>query len=230
MSKTATVVIGLIIVVLLAVLLWLIVGTDGVAGAYPAPYPMTEKYEAVMYDLAVNKEYMPMIFKNYPKPTPTPTLVPTKTSTPRPTEVPPTPTPTYVVAEGGNSCVYALGAGRNSDGSTSMALLLPSVCSYPVIHDVQLDGQLVVVRAERIKTDTYGCMEGDFGPLVTWPPIDGDCPPPPEDQLFDEWGRILWGDLDVFTLPNSYKIVCGYCAECEPPYTTNCVNVYIPKD
>jgi len=171
--------------------------------------------------------YMPIVFKDgvyYDTPTPT------VTKTPKPTPLPPTPTPTYVVAEGGNSCVWVLGAGRNSDGSTSIASLVPSVCSYLVPYDVQMDGQLLIVRAERIKTDTYGCMEGDFGPLVEWPPVDGDCPPPPEDELFDEYGRILWGDFYITTYENSYKYVCGYCAECDPPYTTSCETVYIPKE
>jgi len=88
-----------------------------------------------------------------------------------------------------------------------------------------MDGQLLIVRAERIKTDTWGCMEGDFG---YWPPIDYSCPPP--EQIFDEWGAILWGDTEYLRLPNSYKYVCGYCAECDPPYTTNCEEVYVPKD
>ena len=102
---------------------------------------------------------------------------------------------------------------------------MPSVCSYLVPYQVQQDGTLLIVKAERIKTDTYGCEEDDFGPGITWPPVDYDCPPPPEDELFDEYGRILWGDLDLITLPNTYKIVCGYCEECGEPYTVNCVDV-----
>jgi len=176
------------------------------------------------------KLFMPIIFKDgvyYDTPTPTNTATPTVTKTPKPPTPTPTVTPTIIVAEGGNSCVYALGAGRNSDGSTSIGGLVPSICSYLVPYQVQMDGQLLIVKAERIKYDTWGCQEGDFG---YWPPIDYPCPPPPEDELFDEWGRILWGDIDFITIDNSYKIVCGYCEECGEPYTTNCVNVYIPKD
>jgi len=168
--------------------------------------------------------FMPMVFcENCPPP-------PTATKTPKPPTPTPTVTPTAILAEGGNSCVYALGAGRNSDGSTSIAGLVPSVCSYLVPYQVQMDGRLLIVKAERVKTDTWGCEQDDFGPLVQWPPIDYPCPPPPEDELFDEYGRILWGDLDIIRLENSYKIICGYCEECGEPFTTNCIEVYIPKD
>jgi len=174
--------------------------------------------------------FMPMVFCENCPPPPTVTPTPTATNTPKPPTPTPTVTPTAILAEGGNSCVYALGAGRNSDGSTSMAGLVPSVCSYLVPYQVQMDGQLLIVKAERVKTDTWGCEQDDFGPLVQWPPIDYPCPPPPEDELFDEYGRILWGDLDIIRLENSYKIICGYCEECGEPFTTNCIEVYIPKD
>jgi len=175
--------------------------------------------------------YMPLVFKNgvlYDTPTPTVTATPTKTATPKPPTPTPTATPTLVQAEGGNSCVYVDFAWRNSDGSTTIAGLVPSVCSYMTQYDVQAGGTLLIVKANRIKTDTYGCEESDFGPLVEWPPVDSDCPPPPEDELRDEWGRILWGDFETLTHPNSYQVVCGYCEECGYPYTVNCVDVYNP--
>jgi len=175
---------------------------------------------AIVETVYENLVYMPLVLKQGTTPTPT------VTKTPKPPTPTPTNTPTYIPAEGGNSCVYVMGAGRNSDGSTSIGGIVPSICSKLVPYDVQMDGQLLVVRAERIKTDTWGCQEGDFG---YWPPIDYPCPPPPEDELFDEYGRILWGDFEFVTYPNSYKYICGYCAECDPPYTTNCVEVYIPK-
>jgi len=174
---------------------------------------------AIVETVYENLVYMPLVLKQGTTPTPT------VTKTPKPPTPTPTVTPTIIVAEGGNSCVYALGAGRNSDGSTSIGGLVPSICSYLVPYQVQMDGQLLIVKAERIKYDTWGCQEGDFG---YWPPIDFSCPPPPADELFDEYGRILWGDIDFITVDNSYKIVCGYCEECGEPYTTNCVNVYIP--
>jgi len=174
------------------------------------------------------ESYLPLVLDGgvyYDTPTPSATVTPTATRTPKPPTETPTPTPTVIVAEGGNSCAYILGAGKSADGGTGIGALVPSVCSYLVPYQVQQDGTLLVVKAERIKTDTWGCEEGDFGPGVTWPPTDYDCPPPPKEELFDEFGRILWGDLDLITLPNTYKIVCGYCEECGPPYTVNCVEV-----
>ena len=165
--------------------------------------------------------FLPLIYRDAPV-TPSPTPKPTRTPTP-----PPTPTPTYVLAEGGNTCAHILGAGRSAEGGTGMGALVPSVCSYLVPHDVQQDGQLLIVRAERIKTDTWGCQKSDFGPLVVWPPVDHDCPPPEdiEDLIDPDTGMILWGDLDLLVVENSYKIVCGYCEECGPPYTVNCEEV-----
>jgi len=171
--------------------------------------------------------FMPMVFCENCPPPPTITPTPTVTKTPKPPTPTPTNTPTYIPAEGGNSCVYVDYAWRNSDGSTTIAGLVPSICSYMVEYDVQGGGTLLIVNAERIKTDTYGCMEGDFG---YWPPIDYPCPPPPDDELRDEWGRILWGDFETLTHPDSFQKVCGYCAECGYPYTRNCVEVYNPKD
>jgi hypothetical protein len=57
--------------------------------------------------------------------------------------------------------------------------------------------------------------------------VDYDCPPPEdiEDLIDPNTGMILWGDLDMLVLENSYKIVCGYCEECGPPYTVNCIEV-----
>lgn len=174
--------------------------------------------------------FMPLVFYDsyHGVPTPTPTATATLTSTPKPTktpEPPPTPTPTPILAEGGNSCVYILGAGKSADGGTGMGALVPSVCSYLVPYDVQQDGQLLVVKAERIKTDTWGCYEWQFGPGVSWPPVDYPCPPPEGDLIDPNTGQILWGDIDLLVVENSYKIVCGYCEECGPPYTVNCEEV-----
>ena len=54
--------------------------------------------------------FLPLIYRDAPV-TPSPTLKPTRTPTP-----PPTPTPTPILAEGGNSCAYILGAGRSAEG------------------------------------------------------------------------------------------------------------------
>ena len=80
-------------------------------------------------------------------------------------------------------------------------------------------GNLLIVQAERIKTDTYGCMEGDFG---YWPPIDYPCPPPviPPDPF-----ETVWGDIQTLDVERSAAIVCGYCEECGDPYTLNCKEV-----
>lgn len=187
---------------------------------------------AVNADGELKKSFMPLIFKNgyYPTVEP-PTPVPTVTNTPKPTEVPPTPTPTPILAEGGNSCVYILGSGITRDGGTGIGAIVPSVCSFMVKQDVQQDGQLLIVKALRIKTDTWGCQEGDFGPLVTWPPTDYDCPPPEDvDDIIDpNTGQILWGDFEFESFPNSYQVVCGYCEECPEPHTVNCVEVQRPN-
>ena len=160
--------------------------------------------------------YMPLVQDDSPDPT--------ATKTPRPPTPTPTATPTYVWAEGGNTCVHMDGAIKDkSTGGVIAGGLVPSVCSHMTVHDTQQDGQLVILRAIRIKTDTWGCRENDFGPLVTWPPIDYPCPSP--DNPISEWGQILWGDYDVIELVNSAQTVCGYCLECGPPYTRNCVEV-----
>jgi len=168
--------------------------------------------------------YMPLAMKSgyYPGvPTFTPTPDPTATKTPRPPTPTPTATPTYVWAEGGNTCVHMDGAVRDkSTGGVIAGGLVPSLCSHMIVHDTQQDGKLVILRAIRIKTDTWGCEEGDFG---YWPPIDFPCPSP--DDPISEWGQILWGDYDVIKLDNSAQTVCGYCEECGEPYTRNCVEV-----
>lgn len=175
-----------------------------------------------------NMVYMPLVFKDgyyYDTPTPTATLTPTATKTPKPPTPTPTATPTYIVAEGGNSCVYIWDAVRTVDGGTRVISQAPSVCSYLTIHSWQDHplGNLLIVKAERIKTDTYGCEEDDFGPLVKWPPIDGVCPPPeiPPDPFSED----PWGDIETLTLERSAAIVCGYCEECGVPFTLNCKEV-----
>ena len=157
--------------------------------------------------------YLPVVYYDPPPSSSTPKL-----PTPAPTV-----TPLPVWDENGNTCVHIAGAIKDRTGGVIVGGLVPSVCSHMVIHDWQQDGQLVVLKAVRIKTNTWGCLEGDFGPLVTWPPIDAECPSP--DNPISEWGEILWGDYDVLKLVDSAQTVCGYCEECGPPYTRNCVDV-----
>jgi hypothetical protein len=175
-----------------------------------------------------HRAHMPLVFDDgvyydTPVPTATPTATPTKT--PRPPDPTPTATATVTIGEGG-SCVAVRGARRNViTGGILIDGLVPSVCSYMVIDHWQDHpaGNLLVVRAERIKIDTPGCEQGDFGPGVAWPPVDDPCPP--VEPLVSEWGEILWGDIDLFNVERSAAIVCGYCEECGEPYTYNCVEV-----
>ena len=158
--------------------------------------------------------YMPVVYNSGAVPT----------ATPEPTHTPvPTATPTPMWDDSGNSCVHIDGAIKDKTAGIIVGGVVPSVCSYMVVHDWQLDKSLVILRAVRIKTNTWGCMQSDFGPLVVWPPIDAACPPP--DNPISEWGQILWGDYDVIKIADSAQTVCGYCAECGPPYTSNCVEV-----
>lgn len=173
--------------------------------------------------------YMPLVFKSgvyYDTPTPTVTPSPTVTRTPRPTPLPPTPTPTYQWAEGGNTCAYVWAARDNPWGEGMITYAqVPSVCSILEIVRWEQGHTLLIVKAKRIKTDTYGCMRDDFGPLVEWPPTDDVCPPPELPPPSDEWGRILWGDIEEFYTIDNAKKVCGYCEEClPPPLTLNCVD------
>ena len=157
--------------------------------------------------------YMPLVYDSSADPT----------ATPEPTHTP-TPTPAPVWDDSGNTCVHIDGAIKDKiSGSIIVGGVVPSVCSLMVVHDWQLDKSLVILKAIRIKTNTWGCMQSDFGPLVTWPPVDAACPPP--DNPISEWGQILWGDYDVIKIADSAQTVCGYCAECGPPYTSNCVEV-----
>ena len=162
--------------------------------------------------------YMPIVYNSSADPKVTPE---------QPTPKPPTPTPTAtpfpVWDESGNTCVHIDGAIKDKTGGVIVGGVVPSVCSLMVVHDWQQDGSLVVLKSIRIKTNTWGCMESDFGPLVEWPPIDAACPPP--DEPISEWGQILWGDYDVIKIADSAQVVCGYCEECGPPYTSNCVEV-----
>ena len=181
---------------------------------------------------------MPLIFEggHYPgaptyTPTSTSTSIPTSTPTrtPKPpTAIPPPPTatPTYVLREGANTCGVALGAGVNpEDGGTSLGSLVPGLCSFVEFYEEQLGGTVLVVKANGIKIDTWGCMEGDFG---YWPPVESDCPP--EEPFFSEWGQILWGDLEIAHFENSYQAVCFHCAECDnETHTYNCVEVSRPS-
>jgi hypothetical protein len=160
--------------------------------------------------------YMPLIQDDSPDPT--------ATKTPRPPTPTPTATPTYVWAEGGNTCAYVFSARDWHTGSgMKVSAQVPSVCSVLEIERREGDGTLLVVKAHRIKTDTYGCRQSDFGPYMTWPPVDSVCPPPELPPPTDEWGRPLWGDYESFDVPFNSKIVCGYCAECGAPFTLNCV-------
>ena len=165
------------------------------------------------------RAYMPLIYDASADPTATPEPTHTKTPTPEPTA-----TPTLVWAEGGNTCAYVFAARDAYVGDgMKVSAQVPSVCSKLVIDRVEADGTLLVVRAKRIKTDTWGCRPSDFGPYVTWPPTDDDCPPPSLPPPTDEWGRPLWGDYESLDVQFNTKFVCGYCAECDPPYTLNCV-------
>ena len=160
--------------------------------------------------------YMPIIHDDSPDPTATPT--------PKPPTPVPTATPTTVWAEGGNTCAYVFSARDAYVGDgMKVSAQVPSVCSKLEIDRVEADGTLLVVRAKRIKTDTWGCRESDFGPYVTWPPIDSECPPSELPPPTDEWGRPLWGDYESLDVYFNTKFVCGYCAECGEPYTLNCV-------
>ena len=163
--------------------------------------------------------YMPLVQDDSADPTATPE--PTHTNTPRPPTPTPTVTPFPVWDDSGNTCVHIDGAIKDKiSGNIIVGGVVPSVCSYMVVHDEQQDDSLVILKAIKIKTDTWGCEEGDFG---YWPPIDFPCPPP--DEPISEWGQILWGDYDVIKIADSAQTVCGYCEECGPPYTSNCVEV-----
>jgi hypothetical protein len=156
--------------------------------------------------------FMPVVYDSR---TPVPTA--TATRTPRPPTPTPTATPTYIPAEGGNTCAHIWAASKTSDGIKAVAQV-PSVCAVLVVQDWQLDGQLVILRAERIKTDTWRCEQSDFGP-IEWPPVDYPCPPP------DDLDPFTWGDIQSVELDKTAKYVCGYCEECEYPHTVNCVIV-----
>lgn len=168
--------------------------------------------------------YMPLIYDASTDPPPTPTPPPTKT--PKPPPPTPTPTPTYQWAEGGNTCAYIWAARDNPWGEGMITYAqVPSVCSILEVDRWEQGHTLLIVKAHRIKTDTYGCQQWDFGPLVEWPPTDDVCPPPELPPPSDEWGRILWGDIeDLYTIDNA-KVICGYCEECEDPHTLNCVEI-----
>ena len=237
-NKETLIIWGIVTIFLILVILFIVFDV-GASQLNNEPYPAlnnSEPYPIAEFRISdYSNRFMPLIFKDgvyYDTPTPTPTLTPTATKTPKPPTPTPTATPTYILAEGGNSCAYIIAAGRSADGGTGMGALVPSVCSYLVPYQVQQDGTLLIVKAERIKTDTYGCQEDDFGPLVKWPPIDYDCPPPSldiDDLIDPNTGMILWGDLDLLVVPNSYQIVCGYCEECDDPHTVNCVEVVKPE-
>ena len=163
--------------------------------------------------------YLPLVQDDSQDPTATP--VP---PTPKPPTPVPTATPTTVWAEGGNTCAYVFAARDAYVGDgMKVSAQVPSVCSKLVVERVEADGTLLVVRAKRIKTDTWGCRESDFGPYVTWPPIDNECPPPSLPPPTDEWGRPLWGDYESLDVLFNTKFVCGYCEECGEPFTLNCV-------
>ena len=166
--------------------------------------------------------YMPLIYDASADPTATPE--PTATKTPKPPTPVPTATPTTVWAEGGNSCVYVFSS-RDTAANDGMKISsqVPSLCSKLVVDRVEGDGTLLVVRAVRIKTDTWGCRQEDFGPYAEWTPVDYPCPPPELPPPTDEWGRPLWGDYEGLTVYFNTKYVCGYCEECDPPYTLNCI-------
>ena len=164
--------------------------------------------------------YLPLVYDASADPTVTP-----KPPTPKPPTPTPTATPTTVWAEGGNTCAYVFSArDLRTDDGMKVSAQVPSVCSKLVVDRVEADGTLLVVRAKRIKTDTWGCRESDFGPYVTWPPTDDDCPPPSLPPPTDYYGRPLWGDYESLDVPFNTKVVCGYCYECGPPYTLNCVD------
>lgn len=178
-----------------------------------------------------NNLHMPLVFKDgvyYDTPTPTATLEPTPTKTPKPPEPTPTATPTRTLREGANTCGVALGAGINPfDGGTDVGALVPGLCSFVEFYQEQLGGTVLVVKANGIKIDTWGCMEGDFG---SWPPDESDCPP--VEPFFDDYGRILWGDIEITHFENSYQKVCFFCDEEDcgnPTNTYNCVEVHRPK-
>ena len=159
--------------------------------------------------------YMPLIYDASADPTATP-----KPPTPRPPTPTPTATPTETIAEGGNTCVHVFAARPSIDGyGTKISSQVPSVCSK--LEVAWRESKMVVVKAYRLKTDTWGCQQSDFGDQVIWPPVDAPCPP--ADPIYDPWGFPLWGDYESMDLPYNVTTVCGYCFECGPPYTSNCV-------
>ena len=179
----------------------------------------------------LNKIYMPIVFGNghYPG---VPTYTPTVTHTPLPpTKTPrlptptPTATPTYIHAESGNTCVVALGSRWSEEGDgIKFSGQAPGLCSkFEVQRWEWVDGKrLVVVKAYRIKTDTYGCRQSDFPEGIPWPPVESSCPP--VLPLYDEMGRPLWGDYESFETEIDAKIACGYDESNPPTYTFSCVN------
>ena len=168
-------------------------------------------YATVASGNSDNSLYMPLVYHS-----------PADTPTPEPTPTPDGP-PDYIWDETGESCAWIHSSRLSyvTDG-VKVSAQVPSVCSKLVIHSDQVDG-LVIVKSRRIKTNTYGCMQSDFGPLVEWPPVDDECPPSELPPPTDEWGRPLWGDYESVDLNKTYKTVCGYCEECDPPHTLNCV-------
>jgi hypothetical protein len=172
--------------------------------------------------------YMPLIFKGgvyYDTPTPTVTLTPTPTRTPRPPTPTPTATPPYIRAEGGNTCVVALGSRYSEIGDgIKFSGQVPGLCSKLEVQREEYIGsyRLLVIKAYRIKTDTYGCRQSDFKEGIPWPPVEDSCPP--VLPLYDEIGRPLWGAYESFETEKSAKVACGYDDTNPPTYTFNCVN------
>ena len=168
--------------------------------------------------------YMPLIFDAgvyYDTPTPKP---PTPTNTPRPPTPTPTATPTYIRAEGGNTCVVALGSRYSKTGDgIKFSGQVPGLCSKLEVQRFEYvsGGRLVVVKAYRIKTDTYGCRPSDFAEGIPWPPVEDSCPP--VLPLYDEIGRPLWGDYESFETELDAKIACGYDDTNPPTDTFNCL-------